>query len=91
MEKFYIIGSVFVSICLAVPPYANGQYGSVESRFFCSTRLKSTNDTRCIARWDPLERDCWYTSDNQGERLAWQVNPIVISLRSCVVYADVSL
>ncbi|KAK1223056.1 hypothetical protein PQX77_014055 [Marasmius sp. AFHP31] len=22
--------------------------------------------------WDPLEKDCWYTNDNRGERIAWQ-------------------
>ncbi|KAI0338337.1 hypothetical protein BDW22DRAFT_706151 [Trametopsis cervina] len=23
--------------------------------------------------WDPLVQDCWYTNDNQRERLAWQI------------------
>ncbi|KAK6987724.1 hypothetical protein R3P38DRAFT_328994 [Favolaschia claudopus] len=23
--------------------------------------------------WDPLEKDCWYTNDNRGQRIAWQV------------------
>ncbi|KAK7030181.1 hypothetical protein R3P38DRAFT_3266949 [Favolaschia claudopus] len=23
--------------------------------------------------WDPLEQDCWYTNDNRGQRIAWQV------------------
>lgn len=31
MEKYYIVGSVFVAICLTVPPYAAGQYGLVGS------------------------------------------------------------
>jgi hypothetical protein len=27
MEKIYVIGSVAMSIIIAVPPYASGQYG----------------------------------------------------------------
>ncbi|KAJ8089885.1 hypothetical protein PM082_018463 [Marasmius tenuissimus] len=23
--------------------------------------------------WDPLEKDCWYTNHNRGERIAWRV------------------
>ncbi|KAJ7107918.1 hypothetical protein C8R44DRAFT_986980 [Mycena epipterygia] len=50
MEKFYIFGSILISLCLTVPPYAAKQYG-----------------------WDPLVEDCWYSNDNQKERLAWQI------------------
>lgn len=27
MEKFYVIGSLFMSILLTIPPYTTGQYG----------------------------------------------------------------
>ncbi|KAJ7694824.1 hypothetical protein B0H17DRAFT_902867, partial [Mycena rosella] len=50
MERFYIFGSIIISLCLTVPPYAAKQYG-----------------------WDPLVEDCWYSNDNQKERLAWQI------------------
>ncbi|KAJ7323990.1 hypothetical protein DFH08DRAFT_640179, partial [Mycena albidolilacea] len=50
MEKFYIFGSIIISLCLTVPPYAAKQYG-----------------------WNPLAQDCWYSSENQQERLAWQI------------------
>ncbi|KAJ7792571.1 hypothetical protein B0H14DRAFT_3562786 [Mycena olivaceomarginata] len=50
MEKFYIFGSIIISLCLTVPPYAAKQYG-----------------------WNPLAQDCWYSSENQTERLAWQI------------------
>ena len=29
--------------------------------------------TPLLRRWDPLVRDCWYTNDNQQQRLAWQI------------------
>ncbi|KAJ7086823.1 hypothetical protein B0H15DRAFT_781892 [Mycena belliarum] len=48
MEKFYIFGSILISLCLTIPPYAAKQ-------------------------WDPLVEDCWYSNDNQKERLAWQI------------------
>ncbi|KAJ6486266.1 hypothetical protein DFH09DRAFT_390112 [Mycena vulgaris] len=50
MEKFYVFGSIIISLCLTVPPYAAKQYG-----------------------WNPLAQDCWYSSENQKERLAWQI------------------
>ncbi|KAF7328327.1 hypothetical protein MVEN_02548100 [Mycena venus] len=50
MEKFYIFGSIIISLCLTVPPYAAKQYG-----------------------WNPLAQDCWYSSENRKERLAWQI------------------
>lgn len=27
MERFYVIGSLFMSLLLTIPPYATGQYG----------------------------------------------------------------
>ncbi|KAJ6574221.1 hypothetical protein B0H19DRAFT_935020 [Mycena capillaripes] len=50
MEKFYIFGSIIISLCLTVPPYAANQYG-----------------------WNLLAQDCWYSNENQKERLAWQI------------------
>ncbi|KZV65579.1 hypothetical protein PENSPDRAFT_689741 [Peniophora sp. CONT] len=28
--------------------------------------------------WDPLVKDCWYTNDNQQQRLAWQIGTQLI-------------
>ncbi|KAJ7916652.1 hypothetical protein B0H13DRAFT_2658205 [Mycena leptocephala] len=50
MEKFYIFGSIIISLCLTVPPYVAKQYG-----------------------WNLLAQDCWYSNENQKERLAWQI------------------
>ncbi|KAJ7196631.1 hypothetical protein GGX14DRAFT_403093 [Mycena pura] len=50
MEKFYVFGSIIISLCLTVPPYAAKQYG-----------------------WNPLAQDCFYSNENQKQRLAWQI------------------
>lgn len=72
MEKFYIVGSALMSVILTVPAYAAGQYGCViPSRSHANCCLCRSFSWR--ARWDPLEKDCWYTNDNKAQRLAWQV------------------
>lgn len=65
-----------MAVILTVPPYAAGQYGCVILRltltYPCTYSLMSML-LIFILSWDPLEKDCWYTNDNEAQRLAWQV------------------
>jgi hypothetical protein len=40
MEKYYIFGSVIISLCLTVPPYAAKQYGYLFVSFEAGGKLK---------------------------------------------------
>lgn len=68
MERYYLWGAGAFALAITVPPYAAKQYGHVPFLLFSSITLTHGHN-----RWDPLVQDCWYTNDNQRERLAWQV------------------
>ncbi|KAJ7893378.1 hypothetical protein B0H14DRAFT_3671873 [Mycena olivaceomarginata] len=61
MEKFYIFGSIIISLCLTVPPYAAKQYGLVQLE---PTHLPKTVGTRARTR---RKRLAWQI----GTQLFW--------------------
>ncbi|KAJ7785435.1 hypothetical protein B0H14DRAFT_3163887 [Mycena olivaceomarginata] len=66
MQRWYILGSIVVSLALTVPPYAFKAIW-VGPKIFAARLLNPS------PRWDPLVQDCWYSNDNPKQRLAWQI------------------
>ncbi|THU90578.1 hypothetical protein K435DRAFT_841403, partial [Dendrothele bispora CBS 962.96] len=67
MEKFYVIGSCLISLCITTPPYAAGQYGWNPLSHGCW--YSSRNDNEHLS-WEIGSQLLWLLFTALGETIA---------------------